>query len=127
MTYLWGLQGLSYDTPTKCPLGIYVSPRSQSPYFSLTSADVGNANIANTYIVNKVRVYFQISSQNFPSGRNWQMQVFVNCDSFTNIAYIDSSFSTNLPIFNGKRLICRSDETLMQISCDNIGDSMALQ
>lgn len=76
ISYYWGLEGRPYNTKTRCPIGIYVSPRtkqpgavnsSPGPYFQLATAtgfdpDIGNFNIDKTYIVNKVRVYFQVTS-----------------------------------------------------------------
>ena len=72
-----------------------------------------------------MRVYFQVTSQDFPAGRNYQMSVTINSNSASNMIYVDSSYSTNLPLVSGKRLMCKSDTTLMQINCKNIGDAKA--
>lgn len=82
ISYFWGLECRAYNTPYKCPLGIYISPRTPvSSYLSSAS----NNNIDNTFIVNKVRVYFEISSQDFPVGRNRQLSVLVNSDLQANM------------------------------------------
>lgn len=123
VTYFWGLTGLAYNTLVRCPIGIYVSPRDTTPRFAYsTNPDQFTRNIANTYLVNKVRIYFQVTSQDFPLGYNWQMTATVNCDTNTRMVYVESSYSTNLPIVTGKRLICKADTAAMTISCNNIGD-----
>ena len=71
ITYFWGLEGRAQNTSYRCPIGIYVTPRSTSPYFSVTNNMASNANIDSEYIVNKLRVYFQVTSQDFPAGHNY--------------------------------------------------------
>lgn len=63
ITYFWGLQGMPYNSPKRCPVGIYVSSSTPStptvgPYYS----DASIGNIDQTYIVNKVRIYFTVST-----------------------------------------------------------------
>ena len=70
---------------------------------------------------NKIKIYF-IIKYDFPIGQFYKFNIKINANDANFIMFQSSSYSTNLPIKQGSRLICSTDTTYMIISCRNIGD-----